>query len=197
MTARTLEEGMAFVEERLGVRLETGGRHAAMGTHNRLLGLGESLYLEVLAIDPEAASPSHPRWFDLDRFSGAPRLSNWVARCASLTEALRCAPAGSGKPMSLERGALRWEMAVPGDGRLPFDGCFPALIAWAGNTHPADILPDRQCRLKSLELQHPRAEALRQALPGLLDDSRIEITWASAPGLRGRILTPAGECVLD
>ncbi|MEL7043787.1 MAG: VOC family protein [Pseudomonadota bacterium] len=197
MTARTLEEGVAFVEERLGVQLEPGGRHEAMGTRNRLLSLGEELYLEVIAVDPEAASPSHKRWFNLDRFSGPPRLSNWVARCEHLDEALRRAPAGSGEPMSLERGELRWEMAVPDDGLLPFDGCFPALIAWAGNAHPARNLPDRGCRLHSLELRHPRAEELRLALRDLIDDRRIEVTSGSAPGLRARIVTPTGECVLD
>ncbi|MEO1080189.1 MAG: VOC family protein [Pseudomonadota bacterium] len=197
MTARTLEEGVAFVEERLRVRLEPGGRHEAMGTHNRLLSLGEDLYLEVIAVDPEAASPLHKRWFNLDRFSGPPRLSNWVARCEHLDEALRRAPAGSGEPMSLERGPLRWEMAVPEDGLLPFDGCFPALIAWAGNAHPARRLHDRGCRLHSLELLHPRVEELQLAMKSLIDDPRIEITSGPAPVLRAHLLTPTGECMLD
>ena len=37
-----------------------------MGTHNRLLGLGTNVYLEVIAIDTEAAPPARPRWFSLD-----------------------------------------------------------------------------------------------------------------------------------
>ncbi len=197
MTAPSLEEGVAFVEERLGVRLEPGGRHAAMGTHNRLLSLGADLYLEVIAIDPNAAPPPHPRWFNLDQISGPPRLSNWVARCDSLSDALQCAPAGAGEPLALARGDLRWEMAVPTDGVLPFDGCFPALISWAGDAHPARILPDRQCRLASLELQHPQAELLREELHPMIDDSRIEITRAPEPGLRARFRTPAGERLLD
>ena len=44
------------------------------------LGLDDGLYLEVIAIDPEAPSPAYPRWFDLDRFSGTPRLTNWICR---------------------------------------------------------------------------------------------------------------------
>ncbi len=197
VTAPSLEEGVAFVEERLGVSLEPGGRHAAMGTHNRLLSLGADLYLEVIAVDPEAAPPPHSRWFNLDHISGPPRLSNWVARCDNLNEALQSAPAGAGEPLALARGDLRWEMAVPTDGALPFDGCFPALIAWAGDAHPARLLPDRQCRLQSLELQHPQVELLREALHPLIADPRIHFTTASEPGLRARFHTPAGERLLD
>jgi hypothetical protein len=38
-----------------------------MGTHNRLLKLGEGFYLELIAIDPQAPPPGRPRWFGLDR----------------------------------------------------------------------------------------------------------------------------------
>ena len=37
ITAPTLEIGVRWVEERLGVRLSPGGAHPMMGTHNRLL----------------------------------------------------------------------------------------------------------------------------------------------------------------
>ena len=36
----------------------------------------------------------------------------------------------------LSRGDLRWQMAVPGDGILPFDNMFPALMQWH-SPHPA------------------------------------------------------------
>ena len=51
VSAATLEEGAGWIGERLGVAVEGGGRHAEMGTHNRLLSLGD-LYLEVIAVDP-------------------------------------------------------------------------------------------------------------------------------------------------
>ena len=37
----------------LGVPMAGGGKHPLMGTHNRLIGLGD-LYLEVISIDPDA-----------------------------------------------------------------------------------------------------------------------------------------------
>lgn len=197
VTAETLAAGVAAVEDRLEVRLSPGGRHPAMGTHNALLRLGPGLYLEVIAIDPDAPAPGRPRWFDLDRFAGPPRLTNWIARCDDLEAVLARAPEGSGQPMALERGNLRWRMAVPADGRLPFDGLFPALIAWQGSAHPAALLPETGCRLAALELHHPRAEDLRHALTGLIDEPRIALHAAPVPALRAVIDTPSGRRVLE
>ena len=70
IAANTLAEATAHVEEALGVPLQPGGEHAVFGTHNRLLGLADGLYLEAIAIDPEATPERSPRWFDLDSFSG-------------------------------------------------------------------------------------------------------------------------------
>ncbi|MFT7058852.1 MAG: hypothetical protein ACJASV_001357, partial [Pseudorhodobacter sp.] len=69
VAANTLAEGTAWVEAQLGVTLAPGGQHPLMATHNRLLGLADD-YLEVITINPDAPAPPHPRWFDLDRFSG-------------------------------------------------------------------------------------------------------------------------------
>ncbi len=49
-----LDEGVDWVEEQLGVPLQPGGQHARYGTHNKLLGLGDGLYFEVIAIDPRS-----------------------------------------------------------------------------------------------------------------------------------------------
>ncbi len=79
------------------------------------------------------------------------------------------APKGVGVPVDLQRGDYRWRMAVPGDGRLPFDGGYPALIQWQGALHPARALPESQVRLLRLEVVHPQAEALQRALNGQFD----------------------------
>ncbi|MGB8622898.1 MAG: VOC family protein, partial [Paracoccaceae bacterium] len=137
------------------------------------------------------------RWFDLDRFAGASRLTNWIARTDDLDSALVAAPAGCGEPMALARGDLRWRMAVPEDGRLPFDGAFPALIEWEGAAHPAARLPDADCRFKALEVIHPQADALRLALTGVLDDPRVAIMQGPEKRLRAHIDTPDGPRVLS
>ena len=195
VSAATLEAGVAFVEGALGVPLAGGGQHPHMATHNRLLGLGE-LYLEVIAPDPSAPRPAWPRWFDLDRFRGPPRLTNWVCRSDDLAADLDLAPAGSGAPVALQRGDYRWQMAVPADGRLPFDNAFPALMQWQGDLHPARALPDSGLRLLRLEITHPQAGALEAALAGQLSDPRLHIRRGPYQHLRAVLSTPRGIRVL-
>ena len=194
VSCTTLAEGVSAVEAALGVAMAPGGQHAHMGTHNRLLSLGD-LYLEVIAIDPGAPVPAWPRWFDLDHFSGPPRLTNWVAGCDDLAVAVAASPAGVGVPVALSRGDFRWQMAVPADGCLPFDGAFPALIQWQGAT-PAARLPGAGLRLDRLTIRHPQAAALRQALAGRITDTRLIIA-AGPAGMEARIATPHGLRVLN
>ena len=192
VSALTLDEGVATVEAALGVPLAGGGKHAHMSTHNRLLSLGE-LYLEVIATDPTAPAPAWPRWFDLDHFTGPPRLTNWIAACDDLEAELALSPRGTGTPVALSRGDLRWRMAVPQNGRLPYDGCFPALIAWQGPLHPAALLPDQGVRLKQLEIAHPDAEALTDQLKIRLPDPRIVFETAGQKAMRATFSTPHGH----
>ncbi len=191
VVAGRLEDGVAEVERSLGVTMAAGGKHPLMGTHNRLLGLGD-LYLEVIAVDPAALAPTRPRWFDIDHFRGPPRLANWVAGCDDLMAEVALGPVGIGQPLSLQRGDYRWQMAVPVDGKLPFDGAFPALMQWQGAAHPARALPDHGLRLTRLEIAHPMAAALRASLAGRIDDPRIVILDAPVIALRATIDTPQG-----
>lgn len=194
VSAETLEEGVAAVEAALGVALAGGGQHPHMSTHNRLIGLGD-LYLEVIAADPAAPKPDWPRWFDLDNFAGRPRLTNWIARCDDLVAEVAQAPVGVGVPVSLQRGDYRWQMAVPADGKLPFDGCFPALIQWEGALHPARALPESGLRLTRLEIAHPQADSLRAALN--LHDPRVVIVAGQSKELRASFATPHGVRVIQ
>ena len=174
IAAQTLDEGVAAVQDALGVALAGGGQHAHMSTHNRLLGLGD-LYLEVIAADPSVPRPSWPRWFDLDNFSGRPRLTNWVARCDDLAAAIAASPDGVGVPVSLQRGDYLWQMAVPADGKLPFDCGFPALIHWQGKLHPAQALPD------VLDLHGARILALRGAQGALVHSASSGLSTPRPP----------------
>jgi hypothetical protein len=193
VSARTLEEGVDWVEQSLGVQMAGGGQHPLMATHNRLLGLGD-LYLEVIAVDPAGVKPAQPRWFDLDRFTGPPRLTNWVARTNDMAATLTASPPGCGVPLSLARGDYRWKMAVPPDGILPYDGAYPALIEWQTPLHPTQALPDVGVRLKCLTIQHPQAASLRAALA--LNDPRVIIMLGPHKALTATFQTPQGERTL-
>ncbi|UWS02730.1 VOC family protein [Phaeobacter inhibens] len=192
VAADTLDAAVAHVEESLGVPMQPGGSHAVFGTHNRLLGLTDGLYLEAIAIDPAATPQRSPRWFDLDRRSGPARITNWICRCADLAAALAAAPEGAGEIVDLQRGNLSWQMAVPKDGILPFDNMFPALMQWHG-PHPAAALIPQGCTLRRLHLSHPDSTALAQALP--LRDARVELHHGPA-AFEAEFDTPHGRRVL-
>ena len=187
IAAATLADGCAHVADRLGHDMGPGGTHPLMGTHNRLSGLGAGEYLEVIAIDPAAPPPGRPRWFDLDRRDGPPRIGNWIARTDDLDAVIDRVP-GAGRAIRFERGPYRWRMAVPDDGILPFDGCFPAVIQW---DTPAPSFPDAGLRLRTLTLTHPEGGALADLLAGLIDDPRIVV--ATGPRrIEAELDTPDG-----
>ncbi|SEW28042.1 Glyoxalase-like domain-containing protein [Aliiroseovarius sediminilitoris] len=190
VSSATLTEGVACIEDLLGVPMAGGGEHPLMGTHNALLSLGPSAYLEVIAINPDAPAPSRARWFDLDYFTGPARLTNWALRVPDLHEALHRAPDGMGDAIALERGDYAWDMAIPQDGRLPFSGCAPGLLSWKGR-QPAPNLPDHGLRLAALEITHPEAEALSVALAPLIADGRISV-HTGTPGLTAWLDTANG-----
>ncbi|WP_298847006.1 VOC family protein [uncultured Ruegeria sp.] len=193
VAGETLEDASAHIEQALGVALQPGGKHEKFGTYNRLLGLGDGLYLEAIAIDPQAQTPDRTRWFDLDLFQGSPRLTNWICRVEDIEASLSVFPDGVGQPIDLTRGALRWRMAVPPNGRLPFDNLFPALIEWQGDLHPANMLPDCMCRLQRLVVYHPDALTLAKHL-GELD----RVVFDTGPAaLRAEFETPHGIRVLE
>jgi hypothetical protein len=148
VAARSLEEGAAWVEAKLGVPIGVAiGKHALMGTHNRLLKLDRRRYLELMAIDPDAPPPGRPRWFALDTpemkamLEKGPALIHWVDRTDDLEGELRRLP-GPAEIVSFERGPYRWRMGIARDGSLPANGRQATLIQWDGDLHPWDALPE-------------------------------------------------------
>lgn len=160
VAAATLDEGAAWVRERLGVETDAGGEHPAFGTHNRLLSLGPSDYLEVLAVNQAVPKPcaAYPLGLDLPqvqaRLERGPFLLTWVVRVAGL--------AGDGV-RELSRGDIRWRAIPRTDGALPMAGVLPAPIEWL-TTPPWTNLPDRGVRLETLTLTTPEPELLRHEL---------------------------------
>ena len=92
ISGETRDAAAAHVQATLGMALRPGGAHRYFGTHNHLLGLAEGLYLEAISIDPAAPVPAYPRWFGLDDFAGAPRLTTWICRTQDLSTLVRDLP---------------------------------------------------------------------------------------------------------
>ncbi|SIS78979.1 Glyoxalase-like domain-containing protein [Roseivivax lentus] len=190
----TLAAAVAHCETALPVPLGPGGQHARYGTHNRLLGLEAGLYLEAIAIDPEAPAPEGPRWFGLDDFSGPPRLARWILRTDDMDAALAALPE-AGAAVPLARGDLRWRMAVPPSGHMAYDGMFPALIEWQSPTPAGDLLSPSGLTLTDLVIRHPEARALANRLAPHLDAPLLRFE-TGAPGMEAHLRGPDGPACL-
>lgn len=203
VAAARLEDGVAWCEATLGVVPGAGGRHDLFGTHNRLLAIGSEAfpeaYLEIIAIDPDAAPPPRPRWFGLDEpvlrerlARDGPAFIHVVARCADVRAPLARLQAlgiDAGEPMAARRqtprGWLEWEIAVPRDGRLPGGGAVPTWIHWPG-AHPASAMPRSGLVLRRLSWRVTAPLAAACAL------AAVEIEdVAAAPGATAGSARPA------
>lgn len=196
VVARTLDEGSAHIADQLGIDMPDGGAHPAMGTHNRVVSLGSDRYLEVIAIDPDGARPDRPRWFDLDRFDGEPRLATWVVATDDIEATLATSLPASGRVISLSRGELRWRISIADDGSLPLDGAYPTVIEWPPGPHPAGAMVDLGCRLRSLAIQHPDAAVIDRFIDGRLDRDLVDVAAGPAARLTAEFDTPAGRRTL-
>lgn len=208
VVAETLEQGAAWCEATLGVAPGPGGRHALMGTHNRLLSIASaafgSSYLEIIAIDPSAPPPGRPRWFGMDRpelraaVRESPRLVHAVARTTTI-ETLRGGWVNfgldPGRLIAAHRdtaqGRLSWRITVRDDGETECGGALPTLIEWQG-AHPCGHMAASPVSLAGLALRGVPAQACdRLRLQG------VEFDASDGPALRATLNTPLGRRVLE
>jgi len=193
----SLDEGVKYVYETLGVMPQFGGVHTRMGTHNSLLRLGNSIYLEVIAINPETPKPDNPRWFALDKpgENVKPKLLTWVAR----TNDIKLATAnfltlfGDIEPMN--RADLNWLITIPPDGSLPLNGVCPSLIQWLNEPHSATKLSDSGCSIIGIEGYHYEAKQIRETLQSIGFEGTFSVSpiqQSEKPYLIAHIQTPNG-----
>jgi len=201
VAARRLDEGVRWVEDRLGVAPDAGGTHDGFGTHNALLRLGGDVYLEVLAPDPAQPRPPRPRLFGLGEeetrrlLEAGPRLLHWVVRTRDLPAALAELAGSAGEPAAalgvaspMRRGDLRWTLAIRADGGRPPHG-LPSVIDWGGAPHPCARLPDRGVVLERLDVEAP-ATAMAALAP--LRDPRVVFSERERAALTARLRSPSG-----
>ncbi|MDR6207554.1 MULTISPECIES: VOC family protein [Paraburkholderia] len=215
VSARTLDEGVQYVADILGVEPAGGGAHPLMRTHNRLLNLWGGAYLEVIAADPhadvareatETAAP-RPRLFALDapathaRLENGPYLSHWVARVdrpKHLPTWQAQYPQRIPPIVPLTRGDFAWGLSVPEDGAFPAwqgagDGVLPSLIQWDTARHPSTVLPETGIALKALKGVHPQADTVAAQLQWLGAAHLIDVQATDGPAaLVAEFETPSG-----
>lgn len=197
--ATDLKEGIQYIEELLGVPVQPGGKHPAWGTHNVLLALGPSVFLEIIAPDPEREDATVPPLFGINQLT-EPKLTAWAAKEGRLTERLaRLQQAGipfgaqqSGRRQTPDGRTLQWHLTDPltvvGDGVIPF------LIDWGQTPHPPTAMP-QQCRLLDLHIEHSEPKKIMDILR-LLDLDEMTVTASGKPALVATIQCPRGEVVL-
>ena len=183
--APTLEAGIAAVERRFGRRATPGGQHPAWGTRNALLGLGPTVYLEIIAPAPDLPPPAEGRPFGIDALE-APQLVTWALKAPALEDQVRRAAR-----QGLVLGAIRAGRRRRDDGRLltwrltdPYtvhgDGLVPFLIDWGETEHPARSLPQIG-QLEYLHLTHPEPDRIRTLLAVL--DVDLPVGRGKSPAL--------------
>lgn len=191
-----LDRGVAWVEQRTGVRATFGGVHPGRGTRNALLGLGPHCYLEIIAPDPEQSSPN---WFTEMLTLHEPRLIAWAVRVADISAPAQTAIAAGFPIDGPHDGArsrpdgkiLSWKLF-----RLRDDcgGLLPFFIEWGRDSvHPATDAP-RGCILERFHLQSPEAPELARAIQTLGVEVRVEA--GEKPLMLARLATPKGEAEL-
>jgi hypothetical protein len=191
-----LADGVNQFESCFGVRAQPGGKHQGLGTHNALLGLGQSTYLEIIAPDPDQPVPAMPRPFGLDSLAG-PRLVGWAIRCDDIDARVARARAQGydpGDAVELQRTTaqgilLRWRLTpnALGGGPIPF------LIEWGDAVHPSRSAP-AGLALLSFHLEHPQPEVLARALGALAVE--VTVVPGATSRLAARIDGPRGPADL-
>jgi hypothetical protein len=193
-----LDAGIASFERLLGVRATLGGQHPGRGTHNALIALGPSTYIEIISRDPRQPQPALARPFGLDELS-EPRLITWAANASDLPRLSGKAAAqgitlGDISPGSRRRTdgvMLTWQYTNPRV--VVADGIAPFFIDWGKTPHPAQSAVDGG-RLVRLSAEHPDPDRVKKLLGQLGLD--LPVTKGSQPRLTAIIESPRGRVEL-
>jgi hypothetical protein len=191
-----LDRGIAWLEERTGVRAVFGGIHPGHGTRNAVLGLGPMRYLEILAPDPQQSAPT---WFVQICGMTEPKLITWSVHTSDLAALAQNALAAGFLIDGPQDGArtlpdgriVSWRMFQLRD---TYGGLLPFFIEWGPDSvHPStDAVAG--CRLEGLHLESPSPRELAQACQTLYVD--VSVKPGEKPRLCARIATPMGEVEL-
>jgi catechol 2,3-dioxygenase-like lactoylglutathione lyase family enzyme len=196
-----LDQGIAFVESRTGVRPAMGGVHPGRGTRNALLSLGSLHYLEVIAPDPgQTGTPTTRAELPaMLKQLTSPTLVDWAvhtSNIAAIAERLRGGGIAFHGPTPGSRARpdgkiLHWQTLNLDNDR---DGLLPFFIQWGTDTvHPSVDAP-AGCKLENFAVVNPDSASLSSEFQRLGID--VKVVSGNAAHLRATITGPKGTLVL-
>jgi hypothetical protein len=192
-----LDEGVAWFQEKAGVKAIMGGSHPGEGTRNALVSMGDMRYIEIISLDP--MQKRRGRIATLVQNLAVPQVIAWAASTANIDALRRQAQAAGyptegptpGKRVKPDGGILRWKIL-----RIlsRFGDVIPFFIEWGVDiTHPSQDSPSG-CRLEELAIEHPEAGPVRETLLEL--GISATVNRSSRPNLKATLSTPKGSVVL-
>ncbi len=158
IAANTLEEGTSYIENKLLIKLSNIGYHSEMGTHNRVVKISKSVYLEVISIDPNCGHLKSKRWFNLDslklqsQLRKSPRVIGYVIENQDIT-ILKYYEAF----FRASRGKYKWKFAMPRNNssilvdQFYLSGIIPSLINWESEK-PINKMEDNHLNLEEIQI---------------------------------------------
>lgn len=196
--APNLAAGTAAVEALVGMSAAPGGPHPGMGTRNTLMSLGDDVYLEIIAPDPDQPDPPNGRPFAIDAMSEG-RLITFAIHASEgetiedVTAAMAACGEDPGPISAMSRvkpdgEEIHWSLTMSaGPGLVPF------VIDWGNTTHPATVTPTG-CTLVSLRGTHPDPDHIRALHSAIGID--VDVVAGDTVTFEATLDTPNGRVTL-
>ena len=158
IAANNLDEGTSYLENKLNVKLSDIGYHRDMGTHNRVVKISKSVYLEVISIDPNCGHLNSKRWFNLDslklqsQLRKSPQVIGYVIENVDIKILKYYEPF-----FKASRGEYKWKFAMPGTNasiladQSHLNGIIPSLINWESEK-PINKMQDNHLNLEKIKV---------------------------------------------
>ncbi len=193
----SLEAGIQFMKDKTGIEAVRGGKHPHIGTHNALLSLGEKVYLEIIAPDPDANSLIEAYTFLKEM--NTPAIFMWAARTDKMDDLLKRVQAAGYKNSGISPGSrqradasiLKWRSLSVETG---INSVVPFFIEWdKSSKHPAIDSP-KGCTIKSFEIEYPDPEKIKDVFTQLQID--VPLKKGTKASLQLKINSPKGTVSL-
>ncbi len=203
VAAPNLQTGTAYIEELVGMRAAPGGPHPGLGTRNTLLSLGDAVYLEIIAPDPEQPEPANPRPMGIDDLN-APKLATFAIHASDsetitdVVNAMRGCGEDLSEVISMSRvkpdgEEIHWSLTPSNAGLTQDAGLVPFVIEWGDTAHPATVTPTG-CQLVSMSVTHPNPDRFRKLYNTI--GINVEVAAGNDISLEAVLDTPNGQITL-